>query len=138
MPQRHRHLRFFPFALGATLVALSALGATGQEATGAAASETAGSTAAAAPEKPRVVLYQTEWCPYCRKAQKLLDELGVAYAAKDIEKDPVAHREFLAKGKGGTGIPLLDIGGRMIRGYQEDKIRKAVAELERAQANPSK
>lgn len=84
--------------------------------------------AAEADEEPEVILYVTEWCPYCRKAQKLLDELEVDYLAKDIEKDAKALAEFRAKGKGGGGIPLLDFEGTVIRGYQEKEIRKLAAE----------
>lgn len=79
--------------------------------------------------EPPIVLYMTTWCPYCRKARKLLDEIGADYVEKDIEKDAEALREFQVKGKGSSSIPLIDFDGEILRGYQEEKIRKLAAEV---------
>ena len=83
---------------------------------------------AEAQEAP-IVLYMTSWCPYCRKARNLLDEIDADYVEKDIEKDPEARREFERKGKGGSGIPLIDFDGEILRGFHEEKIRKMAAEV---------
>lgn len=82
-------------------------------------------------EEPPIVLYMTSWCPYCRKAQDLLDEIDADYVAKDIEKDPQAHREFQRLGKGSSGIPLIDFGGKTLRGFNPEKIRKLADEVAR-------
>lgn len=34
-----------------------------------------------------VILYETSWCPYCKKARELLKEMGVSLIEYDIEKD---------------------------------------------------
>lgn len=115
-------LLMLAFLLSVSPVALAAPATPGDPA------QAADDDAAEADEEPEVILYVTEWCPYCRKAQKLLDELEVDYLAKDIEKDAKALAEFRAKGKGGGGIPLLDFEGTVIRGYQEKEIRKLAAE----------
>ena len=114
-------LLLLAFLLSVSPAALAAP-ATPQDPAKAAADD-----AVEADEEPEVILYVTEWCPYCRKAQKLLDELEVDYVAKDIEKDARALAEFRAKGKGGGGIPLLDFEGKVIRGYQEKEIRRVLA-----------
>lgn len=80
-------------------------------------------------QEPPIVLYMTSWCPYCRKARNLLDEIDADYVEKDIENDPQARREFERKGKGGSGIPLIDFDGKVLRGFHAEKIRKMAAEV---------
>ena len=84
---------------------------------------------AAASDEPKITLYMTSWCGYCRKAGKLLEELDADFAAKDIEKDPEAAREFAAKSGGRGGVPLIDFDGEIVRGYKEQVIRQQVHEL---------
>ncbi len=81
-------------------------------------------------DEPKVTLYMTSWCGYCRKARKLLTKLDVDFAAKDIERNRKAASEFRRKSGGRGGVPLIDIDGEMVRGYNEKLIRKLVAELE--------
>lgn len=82
---------------------------------------------------PQVVLYMTSWCGYCRRTSKLLETLGVPFAAKDIEKDKMAAAEYREKADGYRGIPVLDVGGQIIRGYQPTLIHKLVTELQERQ-----
>ena len=79
---------------------------------------------------PRITLYATSWCGYCRKTRELLKELDAAYVEKDIEKSAEGREEYLAKGKGYRGVPLLDIGGTIVRGYSAKEIRRLVAALD--------
>ncbi len=78
--------------------------------------------------EPRIVLYETSWCGYCRKAQELLKQLDADFEVKDIERDRQAAAEFRRKSGGRAGVPLIDIGGEIVRGYDERRIRKLVAE----------
>lgn len=86
-------------------------------------------SAAATASAPRVTLYATSWCGYCRKTRELLAELGVAYVEKDVEKSAEGRKEYQAKGKGYGGVPLLDIGGTIVRGYEPEEIRTLVTAL---------
>jgi mycoredoxin len=86
-------------------------------------------SAAATAQASRITLYATSWCGYCRKTRELLAELGVAYVEKDVEKSAEGRKEYQAKGKGYRGVPLLDIGGTIVRGYEPEEIRSLVAAL---------
>lgn len=88
-----------------------------------------------APQAP-VIMYSTSWCGYCRKARAVLDELGITYVEKDIEKSAEAKREHAAIANG-RGVPVLDIGGTVIRGFSEKAIRQAVAKLEQWKSKES-
>jgi len=72
-----------------------------------------------------VILYLTEWCPYCRKAREYLKSLGVNLIEYDVEKDRSKEAERLTKG-GGTGIPVIDVEGIILKGYNADNIKNAV------------
>ena len=54
------------------------------------------------------------------------------YEDKDVEKSDAARREYQAKGNGYSGVPLVDFGGTIIRGYDEAKLRRLVAERQKA------
>lgn len=77
----------------------------------------------------QVILYETSWCGYCRKARRLLKSLDVDFVAKNIEHDREAALELRGKVGRHRGVPVLDIGGTILRGYHEGLIRDLVAEL---------
>lgn len=74
-----------------------------------------------------VKVYSTTWCGFCKMAKNYLKQLGVEYNDIDIEKDPVAGNEVVQK-SGQTGVPVLDIGGSIIVGFDKPAIDKALAD----------
>lgn len=62
-----------------------------------------------------VILYSAGWCGYCQQAKRHLRTAGVPYELRDVDV-PAAKAELIAK-TGAKGIPLLDVGGRVLRGY---------------------
>lgn len=79
--------------------------------------------AAQAGGQGEVVLYATQWCGYCAKTRTLLGEHGIAYREVDIEKSASGQAEFQALG--GRGVPLLDVRGELIHGYDPRAMRAA-------------
>lgn len=63
-----------------------------------------------------VTVYTAPWCGWCRKTLAFLDERGVEYVNKDIEADEEFADELEEK-TGGRSIPLVEIDGSLIRGY---------------------
>ncbi|WP_166359244.1 glutaredoxin family protein [Pseudomonas akapageensis] len=72
----------------------------------------------------RVVLYSTEWCGYCKLTRRFLDQQGIAFSEVDIEKDVEGRKTYVALG--GGGIPMLDVNGTFIRGYNPEAILEAL------------
>ena len=58
----------------------------------------------------KVVMYSTSWCGYCKKARNYFKKNRISFTEYDVEKLPSRMREF--KKLGGTGYPLIIIGGR--------------------------
>jgi len=72
----------------------------------------------------RVVLYATDWCGYCKQTKRFLDSKGIPFKEFDIEKDAEARKTYEALG--GRGIPLIDVNGTLIRGFDPDEILAAL------------
>lgn len=80
--------------------------------------------------QPQVIIYSTTWCAFCKTEKQYLDRLGVAYVEKDIEADKEAYEELMAKsGDGGyQGVPVTDIAGELVLGFNRPLIDQLVNE----------
>jgi glutaredoxin 3 len=67
---------------------------------------------------PRVTVYTTEPCGYCRTAKALLQKRGIAYEEINLAKDPSGRAE-LVRMTGMMTFPQVVIEGQSIGGYQE-------------------
>jgi len=68
-----------------------------------------------------VIVYSATWCAFCHAAKQYLDKLGVKYTDRDVDADPKAGMEAVDK-SGQRGIPVLDINGTIIVGFDRPKI----------------
>lgn len=77
----------------------------------------------------QVTIYSTTWCAFCKTEKQYLDRLGVAYIEKDIETDKEAYEELMAKSSGAyQGVPVTDIAGELVLGFDRPKIDALVKE----------
>ena len=74
----------------------------------------------------QVVMYMTDWCPYCKKARKYIRSLGVHLTEYNIEKDQNRKNEMKSLSGGSGMVPLIDVEGVIIRGYVPEDIEAAV------------
>ena len=72
----------------------------------------------------RVVLYSAEWCGWCKKARRHLDAMGINYEIRDIDI-PANLNDLVAK-TGQKGIPVLDVGGRVVTGFSPDEYDRLI------------
>jgi glutaredoxin-like YruB-family protein len=70
-----------------------------------------------------VVVYTTSWCGWCRKTLAFLEQEGVRFENRDIEADE-AWREELIEKTGTTSIPVVEIDGELIRGYDPQRMAR--------------
>lgn len=76
-----------------------------------------------------VIIYSTTWCAFCKTEKQYLDKLGVSYIEKDIEEDKVAYEELMKKSNGAyQGVPVTDIGGSLVLGFDRHKIDEVLRE----------
>ncbi len=76
------------------------------------------------------IVYGADWCKPCHMAEDYLKKKGARVVKKDIEEDPSAAAEMRAKlkraGLGGSSIPILDVGGTILKGFSEGAIDAAL------------
>lgn len=77
----------------------------------------------------KVVMYSTEWCPYCKKTRDFLTNNNIPFVERDIEKGD-AHIDALYHSIGAQGIPQIVIGDKIITGFNLSVLKP---ELEKQQ-----
>jgi glutaredoxin 3 len=75
--------------------------------------------------QPKITVYSTPTCPYCVMAKRYLSEKGIAYEDVDVSRDQKRAFEMLTK-SGQMGVPVLDIGGQVIVGFDRHAIDGAL------------
>lgn len=76
---------------------------------------------------PQITVYSTSWCAFCHTEMQWLDKLGIAYVAKDVEADKDAYEELMGKiGGNFQGVPVTDIAGDIVLGFDRPKIQGAI------------
>lgn len=73
----------------------------------------------------QVTIYTATWCAFCHAAKQYLDKLGVKYNDLDVEANPENGQAAVNK-SGQRGIPVLDIDGDIIIGFDRPKIDSAL------------
>jgi glutaredoxin 3 len=79
----------------------------------------------AARRQVKVVLYTSERCSRCVEARTHLLAQGIRPIERDIDKDSRArarHRALSRKG----GLPTIEVDGKVLVGFQEDRVQKAI------------
>ncbi len=76
-------------------------------------------------KKQKVIVYSTPTCPYCDLAKRYLREKGVEYIDYNVAADREKAKEMYMK-SGQLGVPVLDINGTIIVGFNKAAIDKAL------------
>ncbi|MBI2134703.1 glutathione S-transferase N-terminal domain-containing protein [Candidatus Woesearchaeota archaeon] len=74
----------------------------------------------------KVKVYSTKTCPWCHKVKELLKEKGVKFENIDVGVDQKAANEMVEK-SGQMGVPVTEIDGKIIVGFDKEAIEKALA-----------
>ncbi len=81
---------------------------------------------------PAVIIYGASWCGPCHQAAAYLKKRGVAFVEHDIEQDSSAAREMKSKlakaGVRGGSIPVLDVRGRILIGFDANAVEQALGQ----------
>jgi glutaredoxin 3 len=72
-----------------------------------------------------ITIYGAEWCAFCHMAMRYLDDKKIKYNYIDVDEDPKAGQEAVDK-SGQRGIPIIDIDGDIIIGFDRPKIDAAI------------
>ena len=70
-----------------------------------------------------VKVYSTPTCPWCTIAKQYLKSKNISYDDLDVSIDRSAAAEMVQK-SGQRGVPVLDIDGQIIVGFDQKVIDK--------------
>lgn len=71
----------------------------------------------------QVTVYSTPTCPWCKKTKRLLEAHKVPYTDLDVASDVAARQEMVRK-SGQMGVPVIEIDGQIITGYDEARVKE--------------
>lgn len=72
-----------------------------------------------------VTVYSTQSCPWCARAKEFLKEHKVSFKNVDVGASQKAAEEMVKK-SGQRGVPVIDVNGTIIVGFDEDGLKKAL------------
>lgn len=72
-----------------------------------------------------VKIYSTPTCPDCEMVKEYLKELKVKYESYDVSNDETSQKEMIEKSHQ-MGVPVIDIDGAIIIGFNKAEIDKAL------------
>ena len=75
-----------------------------------------------------VIVYSTDSCPWCVKAKQYLKSKGVEYKEINVAED-MEGREEMVKLSGQMGVPVVNINGTIIVGFDRPAIDEALEEI---------
>ncbi|MBF0120309.1 MAG: glutaredoxin family protein [Desulfobacterales bacterium] len=80
--------------------------------------------------QPKVKLYSLSTCGHCRSTKRLLGECSVKYEFVDVDKllgdERKAILEDIKKLNPSCSFPTIIIGEKIIVGFKEEEIKKAL------------
>jgi glutaredoxin 3 len=72
-----------------------------------------------------ISVYSTPSCPYCTMVKNWLKTRKVPFQEFDVSRDQRKAEEMVRK-SGQMGVPVVDVNGRILVGFQPAEIEKAL------------
>jgi len=73
----------------------------------------------------QIKIFSTPTCSYCVTLKTFLKEKGFDFQDIDVSKDQTALEEMVKKSNQ-MGVPVIDIDGQIIVGFDKGRIEKAL------------
>ena len=70
-----------------------------------------------------IKIYSTPACPYCVTLKEFFKERGIEFEDVNVAEDLKAQEEMIKK-SGQMGVPVVEINGEIIVGFDREKISK--------------
>jgi glutaredoxin 3 len=73
----------------------------------------------------KIKLYSTPACPYCMRLKQFLRDNNINFEDVDVSNNQLEAEEMIQK-SGQMGVPVVDIDGEIIIGFDKEKIKQAL------------
>ena len=74
----------------------------------------------------KIKIYTTSTCPWCMKTKEFFKANNVKYDEVNVGMDEKARNEMFEK-SGQFGVPVIDVNGTIIVGYDKEALKKALS-----------
>lgn len=74
----------------------------------------------------KIKVYNTPTCPYCHQLKEFLEEKGLEFEDVDVSVNEEERKEMVEK-SGQMGVPVIDIDGQVIVGFDRDKVEELLS-----------
>jgi glutaredoxin-like YruB-family protein len=74
-------------------------------------------------ERQNIIVYSTPTCPWCDRVKQYLHSKDLIFTEINVASDPVGASEMVKK-SGQRGVPVVDINGNIIIGFNQAEIDK--------------
>ncbi|HNB36235.1 MAG TPA: glutaredoxin domain-containing protein [Anaerolineales bacterium] len=71
--------------------------------------------------QPKVLVFSTPTCSFCTMAKNYFRQKGIKFTDIDVSRDQAAARDMVRR-SGQMGVPVIDIGGKIIVGFDQPRI----------------
>lgn len=72
-----------------------------------------------------VTIYTTPTCVYCKMTKEFFGKNNVQYEEKDVSTDAKAREQMIQK-SGQFGVPVVEIGEKLIIGFDQARLKEAL------------
>lgn len=72
-----------------------------------------------------VKIYSTPTCVYCKMAKEFFKKNNVQYEEANVAEDQKAREEMVEKSHQ-LGVPVIDVNGKIMVGFNEANLREAL------------
>ncbi len=73
----------------------------------------------------KITVYSTSMCPFCIRAKQFLKDNNIAFEDIDVAENHEKAQEMIKK-SGQMGVPVLEIDGQIIVGFDKEKIKEVL------------
>jgi glutaredoxin-like YruB-family protein len=74
-------------------------------------------------KKNRVIVFSTPTCSYCNMAKQYFRRNKIRFKDVDVSRDQAAARDLVRR-TGQMGVPVIDINGKLIVGFDKPEINR--------------
>lgn len=78
----------------------------------------------------KIVIYTTDYCPFCVRAKRLLDLKKVSYQEVDVTHNPALRDEMMKKAEGRRTVPQIFIDEQSVGGCDDLHALEAAGKLD--------
>lgn len=71
----------------------------------------------------QITIYTTPTCVYCNAAKAFFKEKGIEYTEHNVAADTEKRKEMIER-SGQMGVPVIDIGGELVVGFNQPKLKQ--------------